>query len=152
MSDRLVSKIPLALARSMVLDTIATQNDFFRKMVFIDERLGQWVLTPGINARGPEFCLTCIKAVRDYTDFTADTDPYFERAMGSFEIEGEEIWWNIHLYNQEPGADAETTNMALPKRRVLTILFPSEIGGQKRPLDISSGRNRNERSSIAEKP
>ena len=143
MPDSFLDQIPKGLARNMVLDTIAAQNDFFRKMVFIDERLGTWVLTSGIDARGPDFCLGCIKAVREYSDFTAETDPYGERAMGCFEIEGELIWWNIHLYKQASEPDA-------PARRVLTILFPSEIGGQKRGVDVMSALNRNERSNIDE--
>lgn len=150
MPDSLLHRIPKGLARNMVLDTIAAQNDFFRKMVFVDERLGTWVLTAGINARGPDFCLACIKAVREYSDFTTETDPYFERAMGSFEIKGEEIWWNIHLYNQDFDPDADSTDTTPPKRRVLTILFPSEIGGQKRPGAVSSALNGHERSSIDE--
>ncbi len=36
-----------------------------------------------------------------FDDFNADNDPHREQDFGSFELEGEKLFWKIDLYERE---------------------------------------------------
>ena len=63
-------------------------------------------------------------AVRDYTDFNEDNDPYGEHDFGSFELSGTKFFWKIDYYQ----ADTDTWCDPLDPscRRVLTIMKAEE--------------------------
>ena len=63
-------------------------------------------------------------AVRDYTDFTEDNDPYGEHDFGSFTVAGNKVFWKIDYYQQDlsGGCDPLDPNC----RRVLTIMLAEE--------------------------
>jgi Protein of unknown function (DUF3768) len=84
------------------------------------------VITSGVAARGNDFIDRAVHAVREYSAFSEDNDPYGEHDFGSFEIDGENLFWKIDYYDRllewrspDP-ADASVT------RRVLTILLAEE--------------------------
>jgi Protein of unknown function (DUF3768) len=87
---------------------------------------GTLVITSGVAAHGNDFFDRAVHAVREYSAFTEDNDPYGEHDFGSFEIDGENLFWKIDYYDRllewgspDP-ADASVT------RRVLTILLAEE--------------------------
>lgn len=71
----------------------------------------------------PEAVLT---KVRTFSAFDEDNDPYGEHDFGSFQHDGEVIFWKIDYYDRtltkasEDPADPETTI------RVLTVMLSSE--------------------------
>ncbi|WP_254446752.1 DUF3768 domain-containing protein [Ruegeria sp. HKCCD8929] len=122
----LMDMTPEQIARQLEINAIAQQNDAFRKYPHADESIGRWVITRAVNEKGPGFVLACIAAVRAYEAFTEDADPYGERAMGSFEIEGETVWFKIDLYDAAYEYGSPAPADVTKTRRVLTILFPSD--------------------------
>jgi len=94
---------------------IAKLNDEFRKAETFSITQGVFELSdmPGL-----------IQAVRDYTDFTEDNDPYGERDFGSLDWYGEKVFWKIDYYDQA----LQSWHDPLDPRceRVLTVLLASE--------------------------
>jgi hypothetical protein len=84
------------------------------------------VITSGVAAHGNDFIDRAVHAVREYSAFTEGNDPYGEHDFGSFELDGENLFWKIDYYDRllewgspDP-ADPDVT------RRVLTILLADE--------------------------
>lgn len=61
------------------MNTIAELNDCFRKG---NMSLGQYNLTPGVQALALEKRQELIQLVRDFDCFTPSNDPYLERDFG----------------------------------------------------------------------
>ena len=77
---------------------IADLNDKFRKSLVTG---GRTYMTAGVNAKGPEFVAKALAKVIAFDDFNADNDPHREHDFGSFELEGEKLFWKIDLYERE---------------------------------------------------
>ena len=73
---------------------IAAFNDAFRKSPF-DRSLGKTFMTSGMSALGPLFVARALSAVAAFDTFSADNDPYGEHDFGSFELDGEKLFWKI---------------------------------------------------------
>ncbi len=58
--------------------------------------------------------------------FTPDNDPHGERDFGSFEHEGERIFWKIDYYDRSLQFGSEDPSDPRQTRRVLTIMLASE--------------------------
>jgi len=77
---------------------IADLNDKFRKSLVTG---GRTYMTAGVNAKGAEFVSKALIKVIAFDDFNADNDPHREHDFGSFELEGEKLFWKIDLYERE---------------------------------------------------
>jgi hypothetical protein len=101
---------------------VAVLNDAFRTS-FLG---GTVCVTAAVHEKGAEFVKAALAAVRDFSTFDGDNDPYGEHDFGSLTVEGQKLYWKIDyfdpsmLHHAPDPADRETT------RRVLTILFPEE--------------------------
>jgi len=108
---------------------IRALNDEFRAEPFLlgpaiaDNKL---VITRGVAERGNDFIDRAVTAVRTFSDFTQDNDPYGEHDFGAFELDDAKLYWKIDYYDRllcwgspDPADPAET-------RRVLTILLAEE--------------------------
>ncbi|WP_293363462.1 DUF3768 domain-containing protein [Phenylobacterium sp.] len=62
---------------------------------------GQWFLTCGVQAQGPEFIQMALAAVRSFSDFTEDNDPYGEHDFGSINLAGQNLFWKIDAYDRD---------------------------------------------------
>ena len=102
-------------------DQIAKMNDLFRTtMISVPTR--KVVLTEGVaDSADREEIIT---AVRDYTDFNPDNDPYGEHDFGNFVINGVKYFFKIDYYDLswEYGADPHSESTAL----LLTIMRADE--------------------------
>lgn len=112
---------------------IAALNDQFRSQLGMLTPFGAMVpgltvSTPGIAALSPETQISLYAAVRDFSAFTADNDPWGERDFGALEIEGTpKIFWKIDYYadrsllrgSEDPADLAQCF-------RVLTVMLASE--------------------------
>ena len=87
----------------------------------------QIMMTRGIAELGPEAQHAIMKLVRDYDDFTADNDPYGERAFGAFAYDAETILWKIDYYDKHNTARASKDPADVERTiRVLTIMLFDE--------------------------
>jgi hypothetical protein len=84
------------------------------------------VITPGIAALGDEAVQRIFKTISVYDDFCHANDPYEEHDFGSFEAEGETIFFKINhfdrtlTYHSPDPADPSVTE------RVITIMLADE--------------------------
>ena len=104
-------------------DTIRRLNDAFRAG---RADLGQYLATPGINELGEGAVQNIAERVRQFDDFSRDNDPRGEHDFGSFDYEGQKIFWKIDYYN--PALDGGSEDPADPAVtvRVLTVMLASE--------------------------
>ena len=101
---------------------IKTLNDNFRK-TFND---GKVMLSSGISAKSQDDIAEILSEVRRFNDFTKANDPYHEHDFGSFDYNGEKIFWKIDYYaknlqsfSPNPADEKQTT-------RILTVMLATE--------------------------
>jgi hypothetical protein len=111
-------------------ELIRALNDEFRtgQLVSVGSaRAGDLlVITGGVADRGSDFIDRAVTAVREFSSFSADNDPYGEHDFGSFNVDGTELCWKIDYYDKEleyGSPDEANPNVT---RRVLTILLARE--------------------------
>ena len=104
--------------------TIAKLNDLFRKDPC---RYGKIYTTDGVAAHGPEFVLRALAATAAFANFTEDNDPHGEHDFGSFELDGEKLFWKIDYYDQDdPDLSADDPSSPATTERVLTVMLADE--------------------------
>ena len=101
--------------------TIARLNDCFRRHPGSD-----WMITSGVQAKGPVFVLCATNAVQAFEAFTASNDPYGERDFGAFDLGSERLFWKIDYYDQDLRYGSDDPTDPVVTRRVLTIMLASE--------------------------
>ena len=101
---------------------IAQLNDNLRRT----GQGGQIVATQGIASLPQETQLAITGAIKNFTNFEPDNDPYGEHDFGAVTIEGMRIFWKIDYYAQDmmhlspDASDPSVTN------RVMTIMRAEE--------------------------
>jgi hypothetical protein len=83
------------------------------------------VITSGVAAHGNDFVDRAVHAVREYSAFNEGNDPYGEHDFGSFELDGENLFWKIDYDPLFDGRSRDPADAAVT-RRVLTILLAEE--------------------------
>ena len=111
----------MAITVTPTLSAIARLNDQFRR-----HPGAGWMLTAGVQAKGPIFTLAAISAVRAFDAFTSDNDPQSEHDFGSFAICGERLFWKIDYYDQDLRFGSEDPSDPALTRRIMTIMLASE--------------------------
>jgi len=85
-----------------------------------------WMMTPGLQAKGVAFVAQAIAAVGSFNDFPPGDDPYEERDFGAFELAGQRLFWKIDYYDRTlEHASADPADEAVT-RRVLTLMLAEE--------------------------
>jgi hypothetical protein len=102
--------------------TIAELNDAFRRSF----TGGEVVVTSGIRALPWDMQAAIIERVRSFEAFTPDSDPYAEHDLGSFDHDGQTIFWKIDLYDRDYQWYSPAPTDAAKTNRVLTILLAEE--------------------------
>ncbi|MEN0653389.1 DUF3768 domain-containing protein [Hyphobacterium sp. WM6] len=87
---------------------------------------GKIFITSGLRNRGDGFLERCFQRMREFTDFSEDNDPYSEHDFGSFEIEGETIFWKIDYYDPTMQFASEDASQPEITKRVLTVMLAEE--------------------------
>jgi hypothetical protein len=102
------------------VEQLAVLNDTARQ-TFTGCRV---MITRGVAAL--DYVDAVLAAVRSYSTFTADNDPYGEHDFGSFAVAGERLFWKFDYYDSDmqmasldPSDDTVTV-------RVLTIMLAEE--------------------------
>jgi uncharacterized protein DUF3768 len=107
-------------------EAIRALNDEMRQRG--PERAGKnkWLLTPGLIDLGPIEAAQAIEAVRTFTAFDANNDPYGEHDFAAFDVAGARLFWKIDYYDLSlDGGSPDPTDSSVTVR-VLTIMLASE--------------------------
>jgi hypothetical protein len=102
---------------------IAELNDLCRTAMGVGGRVYK---TSGIGALPQEDQSAIFEKVETFKDFTPDNDPHKERDFGSFEHNGNRIFWKIDYYDRTMLWRSEDPSDPKQTRRVLTIMLASE--------------------------
>lgn len=110
---------------------IAAQNDLFRRSILrktptADVPQGQFVMTRGVAALGPDAQLELTRRVAAFDGFNADSDPQGWHEMGVIEFHGTTVWFKLDLYDVDYTYGSPQPSDPAQTRRVLTLLLPSE--------------------------
>ena len=100
-------------------ETIRALNDELRQNL----TLGTALITPGVAALGAEAVARIVKTIAVYDDFCHANDPYGGHDFGSFEADGQQIFFKIDLY-EEPNVKEQNAEPVV--NRVLTIMLAEE--------------------------
>jgi hypothetical protein len=98
-------------------------NDQFRKSPLLH---GRALVTRGVAGNGNDFVARAMSAVEAFSDFNTENDPYGEHDFGSFELDGETLFWKIDCYEKGSDYTAETRDKPETTDRVLTVMLASE--------------------------
>lgn len=98
-------------------------NDAFRMK---GEGNGSIMVTIGVQSEGEDFMENAMLAVKEFSDFSADSDPWGEHDFGVMEIDGQKVFWKIDYYDPSLSAGSENPANAAMTHRVLTIMMASE--------------------------
>jgi hypothetical protein len=101
---------------------IARLNDAFRTSM----TGGRVVVTAGVAALHEPTRASVLNAVRTFTTFTPDNDPYGEHDFGALSVDGQQFFWKIDYY--DPSLTRHSEDEANPSVtvRVLTVMLTEE--------------------------
>ena len=103
-------------------DQIRTLNDQLRKH-FVG---GTAVITPGVAALGQEAVDRIVQTIAVFDDFCHANDPNEEHDFGSFEAEGETIFFKIDYYDRALTHHSPDPADPAVTERVITIMLADE--------------------------
>jgi hypothetical protein len=109
--------------KSDTTEKIAKLNDLCRTAMGVAGRVYQ---TRGISALPPTDQSAIREKVETFDQFTSENDPYGEHDFGSFEHDGEKIFWKIDYYDRTMTKGSEKPSDPHQTLRVLTIMLASE--------------------------
>ncbi len=87
---------------------------------------GSMMVTSGIQAEGEAFLLKAAEAVKNFSDFNEDNDPWGEHDFGAIDIEGQKVFFKLDYYTPDLTAGSENPANEGMTHRVLTIMLASE--------------------------
>ena len=87
---------------------------------------GHAVMTAGIAALGPEAVARIVKTIAIYDDFCHANDPYGEHDFGSFEADGQRIFFKIDYLDKALTYHSPDPSDPSVTERVITIMLAEE--------------------------
>jgi hypothetical protein len=87
---------------------------------------GHAVMTAGVAALGPEAVARIVKTIAVYDDFCHANDPYGEHDYGSFEADGQLIFFKIDYYDKALACHSPDPSDPSVTERVITIMLAEE--------------------------
>lgn len=102
---------------------IAELNDQFRRHGVGNGRV---MVTRSVRDLGPDFELGALLKVKAFDAFTADNDPHGEHDFGSFELEGQTVFFKLDYYDLALEQGSEDPSDPLRTCRVLTIMLAED--------------------------
>jgi Protein of unknown function (DUF3768) len=103
-------------------DRIRALNDDLRQHLLG----GLAVMTPGIAALGQQAVERIVKTIAVFDDFCHANDPYEEHDFGSFEAEGEKIFFKIDYFDKTMTYHSPDPSDPSVTERVITIMLADE--------------------------
>jgi hypothetical protein len=108
-------------------EKIRVLNDQFRSS--FDSNLGKVLLTAGVQTLSSAQLQQLLQAVKNFSDFNSENNPYLENDMGRIELFGSSFFWKIdYLHRQHWQQNIGSDDPADVQKtlRVMTIMFTSE--------------------------
>jgi Protein of unknown function (DUF3768) len=87
---------------------------------------GTAVMTAGVAALGAETVTRIVKTIAVYDDFCHANDPYEEHDFGSFEADGQRIFFKIDYFDKGLTAHSPDPSDPSVTERVITIMLAEE--------------------------
>ncbi len=87
---------------------------------------GTAVMTCGVAALGAEAVARIVKAIAVYDDFCRANDPHEEHDFGSFEADGQTIFFKIDYYDKSLTYHSPDAADGSVTERVITIMLAEE--------------------------
>jgi Protein of unknown function (DUF3768) len=84
------------------------------------------MLTAGVHGQGATFAWAAIAAVKAFTRFNGDNDPYGEHDFGALDVCDERVLFKIDYYDLTLQAHSPDQANPAITHRVLTIMLASE--------------------------
>ena len=103
-------------------EAIRALNDDLRQNL----SAGTALITPGIAALGAEAVARIVKTIAIYDDFCHANDPYEEHDFGSFEVDGQTIFFKIDYFDKALTSHSPDPTDPSVTERVITIMLAEE--------------------------
>ena len=103
-------------------DRIRAFNDELRQYLLG----GMAVITPGVAALGQQAVERIVKTIAVYDDFCHANDPHEEHDFGSFEADGQTIFFKIDYYDKTRTYHSPDPSDPSVTERVITIMLADE--------------------------
>jgi hypothetical protein len=87
---------------------------------------GLTVITPGVAALGQQAVERIVKTIAVYDDFCHANDPHEEHDLGSFEADGQTIFFKIDYFDKNLTYHSPDPSDARVTERVITIMLADE--------------------------
>jgi hypothetical protein len=104
------------------LEAIRALNDELRQNLTV----GTALITTGVAALGAEAVARIVKTIAVYDDFCHAIDPYEEHDFGSFEVDGQTIFFKIDYYDKALAFHSSDPADPSVTERVITIVLAEE--------------------------
>jgi Protein of unknown function (DUF3768) len=103
-------------------DRIRALNDELRQHM----QGGMAVITPGVAALGQDAVDRIVKTITVFDDFCHANDPHEEHDFGSFEADGQKIFFKIDYYDKALTCHSPDPADPSVTERVITIMLAEE--------------------------
>jgi hypothetical protein len=103
-------------------DAFRTAGPLFGHITFE----GLWLVTAGVQTKGPAFVHQAMGITRRFNAFTLDNDPHGEHDFGSFLIGTERVFWKIDYLQRGTPYGAEDPANNATTCRMITIMLAGE--------------------------
>ena len=103
-------------------EQIRALNDQLRQKL----STGVAVITTGVAALGPEAVDRIVQTISVFDDFCHANDPHQEHDFGSFQAEGETIFFKIDYFDNTLSCHSPDPTDSSVTKRVITIMLASE--------------------------
>ncbi len=84
------------------------------------------VMTPGVAALGPGAVERIVKTIAVFDDFCHANDPHEEHDFGSFEADGQKIFFKIDYFDRDLSMHSPDPADPAVSQRVITIMLAEE--------------------------
>lgn len=109
-------------AEASQTDKIRALNDELRQNL----TRGHAVITTGVAALGPEAVARIVKTVEVVDDFCHANDPHQEHDFGSFDADGQTVFFKIDYYDKSSTCHSPDAADPSVTVRVITIMLAEE--------------------------
>ena len=103
-------------------EQIRALNDVMRQNLTV----GTALITAGIAALGAEAVARIVKTIAVYDDFCHANDPHEEHDFGSFEVDGQTIFFKIDYFDKALASHSPDPADPSVTERVITIMLAEE--------------------------